>query len=42
MIFAVAGAFFSSRFVTAALAKDLFMEKNSNYHRRNLGGNIKE
>ena len=33
-IFALAGAFFSSRFVTAALAKDLFMEKKATYHRK--------
>ena len=39
MLFAVAGAFFSSRFVTAALAKDLFMEKNKNYHRKNVDKN---
>ena len=34
LIFASCGAFFSARFVTAALAKDLFMEKNPNYLRK--------
>ena len=34
LIFATCGAFFSSRFVTAALAKDLFMAKNPEYIRK--------
>jgi len=35
LIFATCGAFFSARFVTAAIAKDLFMAKNPDYSRKN-------
>ena len=33
LIFATLGAFFSSKFVTAAIAKDLYLAKNPDYHR---------
>jgi hypothetical protein len=34
MIFATFGGFFSSRFVIASLARDLFLEKKETYKRR--------
>ena len=33
LIFASLGTFFSGKFVTAAIAKDLYMAKNPEYHR---------
>jgi hypothetical protein len=34
LVFATLGSYFSSKFVAAAIAKDLYMAKNPDYHRR--------